>query len=752
MTDRIVITDAYQNNLNHINLSIDKHQWVTVTGVSGSGKSSLVFDVIYAQAQKEFLESLSSYARRTFPKIGDVDVQEIRGLSPCIIIDQSSFPNTPRSTVGTYTDIYSYLRLLFSRAGDGMFSAADFSFNNAFGVCPICNGLGEALTPDLNILLDFNLSLNEGAIRHKTWKVGSRYWNIIRAIGYFDMDKKLRDYSSEEMEKLLYCKPYVYQNDEPGHVQSFSYEGIISRMIKRKNDSRGLSAADYDTQFFTSGLCPECRGTRLKEEVRNVKIGGQYKIGDLVNMEISDLYTVLSKLHGKVEDVLIPPILKSLSNLISVGLPYITLNRAAHTLSGGEAQKVKLAKALGCSLNDMIYILDEPTAGLHPIDIIKMEKIVRGMVNAGNTVLVIEHNRDMILASDTIIDIGPGAGRNGGTIVFNGSVEDFKVDNTSVTAQCMRQTLKGFKPKVRTAKSFIEFRDINKNNVHHLDVKIPRNTMVCVTGVSGAGKSTLLDVLIERMPKAIVVDQGSVGTTVRGNAATYTKVFDDIREYFSYKTGYDASSFSFNSTGSCPNCNGLGYTVTDMHFMGDIRTPCDKCGGRRYTEIVLKQRVKGANIADVLDMTVSEAIQFFSDQPHIIRKLNMLKDVGLEYITLGQPLSTLSGGELQRLKLAGKISNKGDVYIFDEPTHGLHFKDTERLISMMDHIVSCGNTLIVVEHNMEVVLQSDWIIDMGPYGGKNGGRIVYQGYPQNIVSCSESQTGHYLHKFLCNSN
>ena len=748
MHDQIKITDAYQNNLKHISLSIDKHQWITVTGVSGSGKSSLVFDVIYAQAQKEFLESISSYARRNFPKIGDVDVQQITGLSPCIVIDQSSFPNTPRSTVGTYTDIYSYLRLLFSRAGDGMFSAADFSFNNAFGVCPVCNGLGEALTPDLHILLDYNLSLNEGAIKHKTWKVGSRYWNIIRAINYFDMNKKVRDFSEKEMEKLLYCKPFVYQNDEPGHVQSFSYEGIISRMIKRKNDNRGLSAADYDAQFFTSGLCPECRGTRLKEEVRKVKIGQKYTIGELVNLEISDLYNALSEIHGDVEDVLIPPILKSLKNLISVGLSYVTLNRSAHTLSGGEAQKVKLAKALGCSLNDMIYILDEPTAGLHPIDIIKMEKIIRGMVDAGNTVIVIEHNRDMILASDTIIDIGPEAGKNGGIIVFNGSVDKFKENKVSITAQCIKKTLKGFKTDIRISKDSIYLPDINKNNVHHLDVKIPKNIFVCITGVSGAGKSTLLDVLIERIPKAIIVDQDSIGATIRGNAATYTKVFDDIREFFSYKTGFDASSFSFNSNGSCPNCNGLGYTVTDMHFMGDIHTPCDKCGGRRYTDIVLKQRVNGANIADVLDMTVSEALEFFAHQPAIKKKLNMLQEVGLNYITLGQPLSTLSGGELQRLKLAGKITNKGNIYIFDEPTHGLHFKDTERLIAMMNRIVNYGNTLIVVEHNMEVVLQSDWIIDLGPSGGKNGGKIVYQGIPKDIVSCNTSQTGQYLKKFL----
>ena len=748
MDNTIRITDAYQNNLKHIDITIDKHQWITVTGVSGSGKSSLVFDVIYAQAQKEFLESLSSYARRSFPRIGDVNVQEIRGLSPCIIIDQSSFPNTPRSTVGTYTDIYSYLRLLFSRAGDGEYSAADFSFNNAFGVCPVCNGLGESLTPDLHKLLDYDLSLNEGAIRHKTWKVGSRYWNIIRAINYFDMDKKIKDFTEEEMEKLLYCKPFVYQNDEPGHVQSFSYEGIISRMIKRKGDNRGLSAADYDSQFFSSGVCPECNGFRLRREILQVKVGNKYSIGDLVSMEITDLYDALSNLHGKIEDVLIPPILRALKNLVDVGIGYITLNRAAHTLSGGEAQKIKLSKALGCSLNDMIYILDEPTAGLHPTDVLKMARIIRGMVDAGNTVIVIEHNRDMILASDTIVDIGPGAGTNGGTIVFNGKVDAFLNNHSSITASYLKGTFAGFKKMVRKGRGELTLKNINRNNIHNIDLRIPKNIMVGITGVSGAGKSTLLDVLIERNPKAIVVDQTAVGTTVRGNAVTYTKVFDEIRNYFSLKTGLDASFFSFNSNGSCPNCNGLGYTVTDMHFMGDIRTPCEKCGGKRYKDIVLKQKICDKNIADVLDMTVAEAIEFFTHSPVIQNKLMALQDVGLEYITLGQPLSTLSGGELQRLKLAGKINNKGNIYIFDEPTHGLHFKDTERLIGVMNRIVDYGNTLIVVEHNMDVILQTDWIIDLGPYGGKNGGKIVYQGVPEGICHCESSLTGKYLLEYV----
>lgn len=742
--DVIHIVGACQNNLKNISIDIPKHKWVTFTGVSGSGKSTLVFDLIYARAEKEFLESLSAYARRSFPKVGEVDVQEIEGLSPCIVIDQSSFPNTPRSTVGTYTDIYTYLRLLFSRAGDQVMSSADFSFNNAQGACPVCNGLGEALTPEIDKLLDRSKSLNEGAIRHKTWKVNSRYWNIIRAIGYFDMDKKVADFTDEEMDKLLNSGPVIYQNNEPGHVQSFSYEGIVSRMKKRKSDSRGLSAAEYDSQFFTNGVCPECGGARLNQRALSVKIGGKYTIADCVNMEIKELYEMLSELHGPVEDALCPVIRKALKNLIDVGMGYISLNRSAFTLSGGEAQKVKLAKALGCSLRDMIYILDEPTSGLHARDIYKIRNIIRDLVDKGNTVLVIEHNREMVNASDVVIDMGPGAGKNGGKILFNGPREELERCTVSLTAEYLKKGGTPVKLMPRKAKGSISLKNIHSHNVHHLDLSIPKGIFTCITGVSGAGKSTVLEVLVKEVPKAIVVDQDEIGATNRGNAATYTKAFDAIRQYFSEVTGYDAADFSFNSKGSCPACNGAGYTVTDMHFIGDIKTPCEICGGKRYRPEILSLKVKGKNISDVLDMTVEEAMEFFRGQSEIYSKLEVLEAVGLEYLTLGQPLSTLSGGELQRLKLADRLKNRSQVYIFDEPTHGLHFKDTEKLVGVMNKLVDTGNTVIVVEHNLDIIAQADWIIDMGPEGGKEGGKIIFEGPTAKIIESKESYTGQFL--------
>lgn len=740
----IRIEGAYQNNLKDISIDIPKHKWVTFTGVSGSGKFTLVYDVIYQQAQKEFLESLSTYARRSFPKMHDAQCIRIEGLSPCIVIDQTGFPNTPRSTVGTYTEVYSYIRLLFSRAGDSDLSAGDFSFNNSKGACERCNGLGEALTPDLKRIVDYNLSLNEGALQHKAWKVGSRYWNIVRAINYFDMDKKVKDFTGEEMDKLLYCEPIVYKNEHLGQVQSFSYEGIVSRLIKRKNDARGLGVVGYDDTFFSKGLCPKCHGARLNEKALSVKIAGGYNITDLVSMEVQDLYEVLSNIHGSIEDAVMTPLLKSLKSIINVGMGYITLNRTLYTLSNGEAQKIKLAKQLGCSLSDMIYILDEPSAGLHAKDVYKIRDIIRGLVDKGNTVLVIEHNRSLINSSDYIIDMGPGAGEDGGHVLFQGEREKIYDCEQSVTGRYLRNNKSFIKDNVRMPKGFMTINNINRNNVKNLSLSIPGGVFCCISGVSGAGKSTVLEAVIDKYKNAVVIDQNIVGSNSRSNAVTYTKIFNDIRAYFSKKTGLQPSLFSFNSEGSCNACKGLGYIVTDMHFIGDIKNTCDECNGKRYKKEILSQYVNGKNISDVLDMTVSEAIEYFSSEAKIRKNLQCLEDVGLGYITLGQPISTYSGGELQRLKLAGRIKDKGELYIFDEPTHGLHFKDVEKLLKVMNKLVDNGSSIIVVEHNLDVIAQSDYVIDMGPLGGKNGGKVVFQGTPKDLEKCSDSYTGKYL--------
>lgn len=747
--NKIIVNGVRQNNLDNIFLEIPKYKWVTICGVSGSGKSSLVHDVIYEQAQHDFLETLTSYARRSFPKTASVDCDSISGLSPCVVIDQNTFPNTPRSTIGTYTDIYSHLRLLFSRAGSPPYSASAFSFNNPEGVCEYCNGLGTSMEPDIPTLIDLKKSLNEGAVKHKTWKVGGRYWNIIKAIERFDMDKPVGEFSDSEMTLLLYSPPFVYEDKTGKRVESFSYEGIVSRMKKRMNDERGLSSASYDRQFFKSECCPVCNGIRINQKARNVVLKNGYKIGDMVDMEICELYKILLELQGPVEGQIVPLILKELKNLMDVGVGYLTLNRSVSTLSGGEAHKVKLARQLGNALSDLIYILDEPTSGLHARDIDRVIGICHEIVNKHNTLIVIDHSIQMLEEAEYMIEIGPGAGKNGGKLVAQGTAKEVMGMKQSVTASALGNFRQVLNTKVRMPTDYLEIGPVTRRNLQNFMVKIPMGVFTSITGVSGAGKSTLLSLLIERLPDAILIGQGNIGQNVRGNIGTYTKVFDKIRKYFSNETGTNASLFSFNSEGACQNCNGLGYIVTDMHFMGDIHSICEECNGKRYKRNILELTVRGKNITDVLDMTITEALTWFQTEKDIIKNLQDIYDVGLGYITLGQPLNTLSGGEMQRLKLSSRLKGKKGIYLIDEPTKGLHIKDILELIELLNQMVDHGNTVIVVEHNLDVISQSDWIIDLGPEGGMRGGKLMFSGSPVELYEQRNiSYTGDYMKKYV----
>ncbi len=731
--DKIKIQGARQNNLDNISLEIPKYKWVTVCGVSGSGKSSLVHDVIYEQAQHDFLETLTSYARRSFPKTPNVDCDFISGLSPCVVIDQNTFPNTPRSTVGTYTDIYSHLRLLFSRAGNPQYNASAFSFNHPDGVCENCNGLGTSMEPDISALLDLKKSLNEGAIKHKTWKVGGRYWNIIKEIERFDMDKPVEAFTDSEMHLLLYSPPFHYEDKFGKRVESFSYEGIVGRMKKRMNDERGLSSATYDRQFFKSDCCPVCNGIRISQKAASVELRNGCRIGDLVNMEIYQLHKTLQTLEGSVEGQIVPYILKELQNLMDVGVGYLTLNRSVSTLSGGEAHKVKLARQLGNTLSDLIYVLDEPTAGLHARDIDRIIRICHEIVNKHNTLIVIDHSLQMLKEADYMIEVGRGSGKNGGKIIAQGISKDVLEKEESVTAAAVREFRQVMKSSsLRTPKGYLEIGPVTRHNLRNFSVKVPLGVFTSITGVSGAGKSTLLNELIEHLPEAVLIGQENIGRNVRGNIGTYTKVFDKIRKYFSTHTGANASLFSFNSEGACPNCSGLGYIVTDMHFMGDIHSMCEECNGRRYKRNILELTIRGKNITDILDMTITEALAWFQAEKDIVSILQDIYDVGLGYITLGQPLNTLSGGEMQRLKLSSRLKGKKGIYLIDEPTKGLHMKDISELIGLLNHIVDLGNTVIVVEHNLDVICQSDWIIDLGPEGGMEGGQLMFSGVPAEL--------------------
>lgn len=752
----IKIWGARENNLKNIDVVIPKHKLTAVSGVSGSGKSTLIYDILFNEAQRQYLDSLSSYARRILPRYESADFDRIEGLTACISINQGMFTGNPKSTVGTYTELYTHLRLLFSRLGDSALSAGDFSFNTPSGACPICGGLGTAMTVNQNKLLDMNKSLNEGAIQHKTWKVGSRYWNIIQASEFYDMDKKLCDFTEEEMDRLLFSNSVSIQSKGAKVAQTFSYEGIVKRLIKRKKDERGLSAADYDSQFFSEGVCPECGGVRLSESARNVKLGNRFTMKDFVECELSEIPGLLAQLDNSspAARMLFPVIIRQIESVQNLGIGYLNLNRSISSVSGGEAQKLKLAKQLVSSLTDIMYILDEPTAGLHERDVRRLSDSLHTIVDRGNTVVVIEHDPYILRHADHILDIGPGAGVNGGQLTASGSPERIGKNRESSLFSVFNKTGANVINDSIKAKAvrFREYHDIHIHNIDGESIQIPENSITVLTGVSGSGKSSLSHYIYANTPGAVMMDQTQIGSTSRGNVATYSEVFDLIRSLYARHTGQSPALFSFNSEGSCPECNGKGYIETDMHYLGNVRNVCDACGGRRYKEHVLQFKYRKRNISEVLEMTVAEALKFFEGEQEIAGSLEILQRIGLEYITLGQPLNTLSGGEGQRLKLSQKLSQRGNLYIFDEPTRGLHPKDTEKIINMLRLLVKSKNTIIVIEHNLDVIAQADWIIDMGPEGGKNGGKVVFQGTAADIVHCENSVTGCFLRERLLESS
>lgn len=742
--NKIKIVGAKENNLKNISLEIDKHKFNVVTGVSGSGKSSLVFDCIYAMAQTSFYETLSTYVVKNLPKINKPSVEKISNLSPCVLVEQRKLGTNPRSTIGTYTEIYTYLRLLYSRIGYPIYDSSYFSFNTSKGACKKCGGLGVELIVDLSKLIDFDLSLNEGAIKHRTWKVDSRYFNIQKSTGYFDMNKKIKNYSKEELDLLLYKEPTTFMNQNEGFVQNWSYEGIVSRLLKRQSDSRGLQINDYDRKFFKEDKCSKCDGSRLNENALKVLVQGK-SLRDLLNMEIVDLYDFILTIENIEASEIISKMKKDLKNLIDLGIGYLTLNRSVGTLSGGEAQKIKLGKSMNNTLNELIYIMDEPSLGFHSRDVNKIIKSIKNIVANNNTAIVVEHNREIISSADNIIDIGPESGTNGGEIIYNGNVKGILDDTKSITGRYLKNK-KVLLEISKETKKFYEVKGININNITNLDIRIPLNMLTCITGVSGSGKSSLIRYLIQNDHRLIKIGKENVGLNSRSNVATYTKVFDIIRDIFSKENKVKSSEFSFNSTGACPNCNGTGIIKMDMHFLGDVKQICEICHGKRYKEDVLKYLYKGKNINDVLEMTIDEALNFF-DNNDIRVRLEILKNVGLEYLKLGQTLDTLSGGEVQRVNMSKYLIKKGNIYIFDEPTQGLHLRDIEVLKNVMKRMLNNGNTIIVIEHNLDFIIGSDYIIDMGPDAGKNGGKIVYEGYLRNIIN-TNTYTSIAIKKYL----
>ncbi|CBZ04708.1 excinuclease ABC subunit UvrA [Clostridium botulinum] len=747
--ESIYVAGAREKNLKNIDIKIPKKKITVFTGVSGSGKSSLVFDTIAAESQRQLNETYSSFIRHRLPHYGQPDVDSIKNLSVAIIINQKRIGGNSRSTVGTITDIAPLLRLLFSRIGKPFVGYSDvFSFNNPTGMCMNCDGLGKVDSINIDKLLDKNKALNEGAILFPTFKPGG--WRLKRYIhsGLFDNDKKIKDYDEKELDLLLNKTDIKIETDDPDWPKTSLYEGLIPRIERSFLKKEGGEREKYKKEInkiVTKEICPVCKGARLNEKILSCKINGK-NIADCTKMQINDLIIFMKEIKEQSVQTVLKALISRLEHLEYIGLGYLSLDRETSSLSGGESQRIKMVKQLGSSLTGLTYIFDEPSIGLHPHDIGRINKLLKMLRDKGNTVLIVEHDPDIIKIADYIIDMGPKAGIEGGNIVYKGTPEGLLQSNT-LTGKALQ-----YKPQIklhtRKAKEWLSIKNANLHNLKNINVDIPKGVMTVVTGVAGSGKSTLINGLLPKIyPETIFIDQGAIHASIRSSIATYTGIFDFIRNLFAKENNVKSSLFSFNSEGACPECKGLGVTYTDLAFIDTVISTCEVCEGNRFTDKVLNFKFRGKNISQVLKMTVAEAIDFFKED-EIYLVLRRLVDVGIDYITLGQPLNTLSGGELQRLKLAAQLDSKGNIYVLDEPTTGLHISDITKLVAIMNRLVNQGSTLIVIEHNLDVITQADWIIDLGPEAGENGGRIMFEGEPKDIITNENSITGKYLKKYI----
>lgn len=740
----IVLKGCKENNLKDVSLKIPKRKITIFTGVSGSGKSSIVFETVAKEAQRQLNETFSTFIRNFLPKYGEAKADHIENLSTPIIIDQSRLGGNSRSTLGTITDINSYLRALYSRLGSTYIGKANmFSFNDINGMCSECEGLGKKLVPNMDEILDMNRSLNEGAILLSGFGVGSWHWKIFAQSGYFDNDKKIKDYTKEELEKFLYGESHKIQIDETG-TTNITYEGLMNkfnRLYLGKQGDTSEATKKKLSKLLIEDKCPLCQGRRLHQRVYDCLING-YNITDLTSMQIDELVKVIKEINEPEAEPLIKGIVEKLNNIIDIGLGYLTLDRETSTLSGGESQRIKMVKYLNSNLIDLMYIFDEPSVGLHPRDVHKLNDLLIKLRDKGNTVIVVEHDPDVIKIADHIIDVGPRAGRYGGEIVYEGSYENLLTSRT-LTGNALNKALT-IKENVREHKGYLEVVNGNRNNLKNVSVTIPKGILTLVTGVAGSGKSTLIKYeFLKQNKDAVLIDQSPVSANSRSSLATYSGIMDNIRKAFSKVNNVNVSLFSSNSEGACENCNGTGVIETNLAFMENIKSTCDVCEGKKFKKEVLDYRFQGKNVIEVLEMSVTEAIEFF-DIKSIKTKLQSIEDMGIGYLTLGQTLDTLSGGECQRLKLASELHNKSSIYILDEPTTGLHMSDIEKFVNIIEGIVDSGNTVIIIEHNIDVIKRADWIIDMGPEGGTRGGEIIFEGTPKELCNCKESLTAKYI--------
>lgn len=731
------------NNLKNISLDIPKNKIVVFTGVSGSGKSSIVFDTVAAESQRQLNETYTAWVRGRLPKYEKPKVEFIDNLTASVIVDQSRIGGNARSTVGTISDMYSALRLLFSRISVPTVGPASyFSFNNPNGMCKKCFGIGKIMELDISSFVDEDKSFNEGMINLPAFGVGNYYWKRYVESGLFDLDKKYRDYTEEEKNIL-----FLGSRTKDGPQLDKKIEGI-KNMFQRLCLMKGAEEQTDNTlkkinTFMKEECCPECGGRRLNKEALAGRVQG-YNIMEMCDMEFSELIEVLRKIDDSRVTGVVSELVNTLQRMIDIGLPYLFMNRETTTLSGGEAQRLKLVRYMGSSLTGMTYIFDEPSVGMHPRDVYRMSNLLKNLRDKGNTVLVVEHDKDIISIADEIIDVGPLAGKYGGQILFQGSYEKLLLSDTR-TGRAMNKIIR-IKDNPRVPKEFLPVRNACLHNLKNVDVDIPLNVLTVVTGVAGSGKSTLIrDVFAkEYEERVILVDQSAITATGRSTICTYLGFFDDIRKKFAAQNKVNAGLFSFNGKGACPHCKGRGMITTELVFMEPVTTVCEYCGGSRYSNEALGYKYRGKTIVDVLNMNVEEAVEFFSDSPKIKKYLDALMETGVPYLSLGQPLSTFSGGERQRVKLAKDLNGKGNIYVLDEPTTGLHASDIENVMELLEKLVDNGNTVIVIEHNTDVMKMADYIIDVGPDGGSAGGQIVFTGTPKEMIENADTLTAQFL--------
>jgi excinuclease UvrABC ATPase subunit len=774
--DRIRVHGARVNNLKDVSLELPKRRLTVFTGVSGSGKSSLVFDTIAAESQRLINETYSTFVQGFMPTLARPEVDVLEGLTTAILVDQQRMGSNPRSTVGTATDADAMLRILFSRLGKphigspGAFSfnvasvhgsggitvergektiTKSASFSRTGGMCPRCEGRGSVSDFDLSALYDDSKSLNEGALKIPGFSMEGWYGQIFRGGGFFDPDKPIKKFNKRERHDLLYKEPTRIKVDGVNRT----YAGLIPT-IQRSMLSKDLEAMQPHVRAFVERAvvfttCPECEGTRLSEAARSSKIKGA-SIADLSAMQISDLADWVRGLDEPSVAPLLAALAETLNSFVDIGLGYLSLNRSSGSLSGGEAQRTKMIRHLGSSLTDVTYVFDEPTTGLHPHDIQRMNELLLRLRDKGNTVLVVEHEPETIEIADHVVDLGPGAGSAGGTVCFEGTVEELRAGDT-LTGRHLDDRA-GLKDTVREPTGALEIRGATTHNLQAVDVDIPLGVLVVVTGVAGSGKSSLIDGSVSGRDGVVTVDQDAIRGSRRSNPATYTGLLEPIRKAFAKANGVKPALFSANSEGACPNCNGAGVIYTELTIMASVASTCDECGGKRFDASVLEYKLGGRDISEVLEMSVTDAHEFFgageAAVPAAHKILERLADVGLGYLSIGQPLTTLSGGERQRLKLATHIGEKGGIYILDEPTTGLHLADVEHLLGLLDRFVDAGKSVIVIEHHQAVMAHADWIIDLGPGAGHDGGRIVFQGTPADLVAARSTLTGEHLAAYV----